>query len=238
MGKGRITMIKDNFQNVEENIRQACLRSGRDVSGVTLISVSKTKPVEMIQEAYEYGKREFGENKAQELKEKYEVLPKDIKWHFIGHLQTNKIKYIIGRTCLIHSVDSLHLAEAIEKECVKRNTHVDILVEVNVAQEASKFGLKLEDTLELVRQISKLEHLHIRGLMTIAPFVEDPEENRSIFRQLKQLSVDIGAKNIDNVDMSVLSMGMTGDYQVAVEEGATHVRVGTGIFGERNYDIK
>ena len=159
-------MIKDNLQNVEENIRQACLRSGRDVSEVTLISVSKTKPVEMIQEAYEYGKREFGENKAQELKEKYEVLPKDIKWHFIGHLQTNKIKYIIGRTCLIHSVDSLHLAEAIEKECVKRNTHVDILVEVNVAQEASKFGLKLEDTLELVRQISKLEHLHIRGLMT------------------------------------------------------------------------
>ena len=231
-------MIKDNLQNVEENIRQACLRSGRDVSEVTLISVSKTKPVEMIQEAYEYGKREFGENKAQELKEKYEVLPKDIKWHFIGHLQTNKIKYIIGRTCLIHSVDSLHLAEAIEKECVKRNTHVDILVEVNVAQEASKFGLKLEDTLELVRQISKLEHLHIRGLMTIAPCVEDPEENRSIFRQLKQLSVDIGAKNIDNVDMSVLSMGMTGDYQVAVEEGATHVRVGTGIFGERNYDIK
>ena len=224
-------MIKDNLQNVEESIRQACLRSGRDVSGVTLISVSKTKPVEMIQEAYEYGKREFGENKAQELKEKYEVLPKDIKWHFIGHLQTNKIKYIIGRTCLIHSVDSLHLAEAID-------THVDILVEVNVAQEASKFGLKLEDTLELVRQISKLEHLHIRGLMTIAPFVEDPEENRSIFRQLKQLSVDIGAKNIDNVDMSVLSMGMTGDYQVAVEEGATHVRVGTGIFGERNYDIK
>ena len=231
-------MINDNLQNVEENIRQACLRSGRDVSGVTLISVSKTKPVEMIQEAYEYGKREFGENKAQELKEKYEVLPKDIKWHFIGHLQTNKIKYIIGRTCLIHSVDSLHLAEAIEKECVKRNTHVDILVEVNVAQEASKFGLKLEDTLELVRQISKLEHLHIRGLMTIAPFVEDPEENRKYFRALKKLAVDINNKNIDNVDMSVLSMGMTGDYQVAVEEGATHVRVGTGIFGERNYDIK
>ena len=231
-------MIKDNLQNVEENIRQACLRSGRDVSGVTLISVSKTKPVEMIQEAYEAGKRDFGENKAQEMKEKHDALADDIKWHFIGHLQTNKIKYIIGRTCLIHSVDSLHLAEAIEKECVKRNTHVDILVEVNVAQEASKFGLKLEDTLELVRQISKLEHLHIRGLMTIAPFVEDPEENRSIFRQLKQLSVDIGAKNIDNVDMSVLSMGMTGDYQVAVEEGATHVRVGTGIFGERNYDIK
>lgn len=231
-------MVKENLKIVEENIRQACLRAGRDASEVTLISVSKTKPVEMIEEAYEYGKREFGENKAQELKEKYEVLPKDIRWHFIGHLQTNKIKYIIDRACLIHSVDSFHLAEAIEKECVKRDTEADILVEVNVAQEESKFGLKLEDTLELVQQISGLEHLHIKGLMTIAPLVEDPEENRGIFRQLKQLSVDIGAKNIDNVDMSVLSMGMTGDYQVAVEEGATHVRVGTGIFGERNYDIK
>ena len=230
--------LKENLKIVEENIRQACPRAGRDLSEVTLISVSKTKPVEMIEEAYEYGKREFGENKAQELKEKYEVLPKDIRWHFIGHLQTNKIKYIIDRACLIHSVDSLHLAEAIEKECVKRDTEADILVEVNVAQEESKFGLKLEDTLALVQQISRLEHLHIKGLMTIAPFVEDPEENRSIFRQLKQLSVDIGAKNIDNVDMSVLSMGMTGDYQVAIEEGATHVRVGTGIFGERNYDIK
>ena len=209
-------MVKDNLKIVEENIRQACLRAGRDLSEVTLISVSKTKPVEMIEEAYEYGKREFGENKAQELKEKYEVLPKDIRWHFIGHLQTNKIKYIIDRACLIHSVDSLHLAEAIEKECVKRDTEADILVEVNVAQEESKFGLKLEDTLALVQQISRLEHLHIKGLMTIAPFVEDPEENRSIFRQLKQLSVDIGAKNIDNVDMSVLSMGMTGDYQVCL----------------------
>lgn len=231
-------MVKENLKEVEEKITAACERAGRDRNEVTLIAVSKTKPMEMIEEAYSAGKRDFGENKAQEMKEKHDALPDDIKWHFIGHLQTNKIKYIIGRTCLIHSVDSLHLAEAIEKECVKRNTHVDILVEVNVAQEASKFGLKLEDTLELVRQISKLEHLHIRGLMTIAPFVEDPEENRSIFRQLKQLSVDIGAKNIDNVDMSVLSMGMTGDYQVAVEEGATHVRVGTGIFGERNYDIK
>ena len=122
-------MVKDNLKIVEENIRQACLRAGRDLSEVTLISVSKTKPVEMIEEAYEYGKREFGENKAQELKEKYEVLPKDIRWHFIGHLQTNKIKYIIDRACLIHSVDSLHLAEAIEKECVKRDTEADILVE-------------------------------------------------------------------------------------------------------------
>ncbi len=228
-------MVRENLEVVEKNIRKACQRAGRSESDVTLICVSKTKPVEMIREAYEAGKREFGENKAQELKEKFEQLPQDIKWHFIGHLQTNKIKYIIGKACLIHSVDSYHLAEAIEKECIKKNAEADILVEVNVAQEASKFGLKLEDTMSLVEQISRLPHLHIRGLMTIAPYVQDPEENRGIFRQLKKLSVDIRAKNIDNVDMSVLSMGMTGDYQVAVEEGATHVRVGTGIFGERNY---
>ncbi|MCI7062127.1 MAG: YggS family pyridoxal phosphate-dependent enzyme [Lachnospiraceae bacterium] len=228
-------MVRENLKIVEENIRKACQRAGRSESDVTLICVSKTKPVEMIREAYEAGKREFGENKAQELKEKFEQLPQDVKWHFIGHLQTNKIKYIIGKACLIHSVDSYHLAEAIEKECVKKDAEADILVEVNVAQEASKFGLKLEDTMSLVEQIAGLPHLHIRGLMTIAPYVQDPEENRGIFRQLKKLSVDIRAKNIDNVDMSVLSMGMTGDYQVAVEEGATHVRVGTGIFGERNY---
>lgn len=228
-------MIRENLAVVENNIRQACLRAGREESEVTLISVSKTKPVEMIEEAIACGKKEFGENKAQELKEKYEVLPKELRWHFIGHLQTNKIKYILGRTCLIHSVDSLHLAQAIEKECVKKGLEADILIEVNVAQEISKFGLKLEDTLKLVEEISKLKHIHIKGLMTIAPFVENSEENRHIFRQLKQLSVDIMAKNIDNVDMSVLSMGMTGDYQVAIEEGATHVRVGTGIFGERNY---
>lgn len=231
-------MVKENLAKVEENVRQACIRAGRAESEVTLIAVSKTKPVEMIEEAIACGKKEFGENKAQELKEKYEILPKDLQWHFIGHLQTNKIKYILGRTCLIHSVDSFHLAEAIEKECVKRQLEVDILIEVNVAQEASKFGLKLEDTLELVENVSKLPHLHIRGLMTIAPYVENPEENRNIFRQLKQLSVDIKTKNIDNVDMSVLSMGMTNDYQVAIEEGATHVRVGTGIFGERNYTKK
>jgi hypothetical protein len=223
---------------VEENIKKACQRANRPVDEVTLISVSKTKPMEMIQEAYDYGKREFGENKAQEMKEKYEALPKDIRWHFIGHLQTNKIKYILGRACLIHSVDSLHLAQAIEKECEKRNVSADILVEVNVAQEESKFGLGIENTLDLVEKIALLPHVHIKGLMTIAPYVTNPEENRDIFRNLKQLSVDIGAKNIDNVDMSVLSMGMTGDYQVAIEEGATHVRVGTGIFGERNYQIQ
>ena len=180
----------------------------------------------------------FGENKAQEMKQKYEALPKDIVWHFIGHLQTNKVKYVVGRASLIHSVDSLHLAEAIEKESAKKNVISDILIEVNVAGEESKFGLNTEETEELVRSISKLPHIRIKGLMTIAPFVDNPEDNRDIFRSLKELSVDIQSKNIDNVLMDILSMGMTGDYEVAIEEGATHVRVGTGIFGERDYSIK
>ena len=183
------------------------------------------------------GKRDFGENKAQEMKEKHDALPDDIKWHFIGHLQTNKVKYVVGRATLIHSVDSLHLAEAIEKESEKKNLVSDILIEVNVACEESKFGLKTDEVEKLVRDVAKLPHLRVKGLMTIAPFVENAEENRNIFRELKALSVDIAAKNIDNISMDILSMGMTGDYEVAVEEGATLVRVGTGIFGERNYSI-
>ena len=163
------------------------------------------------------------------------MLPGDIRWHFIGHLQTNKVKYVVGRACLIHSVDSLRLAEAIEQESAKKDVVSQILLEVNVAGEESKFGLKPEETLALARQIAGLPHVHIQGLMTIAPYVDDPEQNREVFRRLRELSVDIEGKNIDNVSMGVLSMGMTGDYQVAIEEGATYVRVGTGIFGERNY---
>ena len=230
-------MVKENLKEVEEKITAACERAGRDRNEVTLIAVSKTKPMEMIEEADSAGKRDFGENKAQEMKEKHDALPDDIKWHFIGHLQTNKVKYVVGRATLIHSVDSLHLAEAIEKESEKKNLISDILIEVNVACEESKFGLKTDEVEKLVRDIAKLPHLRVKGLMTIAPFVENAEENRNIFRELKALSVDIAAKNIDNISMDILSMGMTGDYEVAVEEGATLVRVGTGIFGERNYSI-
>ncbi|MCI5639392.1 MAG: YggS family pyridoxal phosphate-dependent enzyme [Lachnospiraceae bacterium] len=230
-------MVKENLQKVQKNIEEACKRSDRSVEDVTLIAVSKTKPIEMIEEALAAGKTEFGENKAQEMKEKQEHLPDVIKWHFIGHLQTNKVKYVVGRAALIHSVDSFHLAEAIQKECEKKQVEADILIEVNVAGEDSKFGVKPEDTEALVRKIATLPLVHIRGLMTIAPFVQNSEENRPIFRELRKLSVDISSKNIDNIDMNVLSMGMTGDYEVAVEEGATHVRVGTGIFGERNYQI-
>ena len=228
-------MITENLEQVRRNIVEACKAVNRDPSEVTLISVSKTKPVSMLQEAYDAGSRDFGENKVQEIMDKYPQLPSDIRWHMIGHLQRNKVKYIVDKVALIHSVDSLRLAETIENEAAKHNVTVPILIEVNVAQEESKFGLKTEEVLSLVESVAVLPHINIKGLMTIAPYVEDPEENREIFRELKKLSVDIAAKNINNVNMSVLSMGMTGDYQVAVQEGATMVRVGTGIFGERNY---
>lgn len=230
-------MLKENYAQVLNNIKIACEKAGRPVSEVTLIAVGKTKPASMLAEVYEAGARDFGENKVQELTEKYEQLPKDIRWHMIGHLQRNKVKYLIGKTALIHSVDSFRLAEEISRQAVKEQVTVDILVEVNIAGEESKFGTTGEEATALVEQIAALPGVHIRGLMTIAPFVENPEENRLYFRKMKELSVDIMKKNIDNVDMDVLSMGMTGDYMVAIEEGATMVRVGTGIFGERNYSI-
>lgn len=230
-------MVAENLEQVRKNIELACKEAGRDPKEVTLISVSKTKPVSMLQEAYDAGSRDFGENKVQEIMDKVPQLPSDIRWHMIGHLQRNKVKYIVDKVALIHSVDSLRLAETIEHEAARHNVTVPVLIEVNVAQEESKFGLKTEEVLSLVESVAAFPHIHIEGLMTIAPYVEDPEENRGIFRQLKKLSVDIATKNINNVNMSVLSMGMTGDYQVAVQEGATMVRVGTGIFGERNYAV-
>ena len=228
-------MLKENLANVEKNIEQACKNAGRSRDEVTLIAVSKTKPVEMLQEIYDENIRDFGENKVQELCSKMEQLPSDIRWHMIGHLQRNKVKYIVGKVELIHSVDTYRLAEEINIQAKKQNVIVPILVEVNIAHEESKFGISAEDAILLVEEISKLENIRIKGLMTIAPYVENPEDNRLYFRKIKQLSVDITNKNIDNVFMEILSMGMTGDYQVAVQEGATMVRVGTGIFGERNY---
>ena len=230
-------MLKENLANVEKNIEQACKNAGRSRDEVTLIAVSKTKPVEMLQEIYDENIRDFGENKVQELCSKMEQLPSDIRWHMIGHLQRNKVKYIVGKVELIHSVDTYRLAEEINIQAKKQNVIVPILVEVNIAHEESKFGISAEDAILLVEEISKLENVRIRGLMTIAPFVENPEDNRLYFRKIKQLSVDISHKNIDNINMNVLSMGMTGDYEVAIEEGASFVRVGTGIFGERNYTI-
>ena len=230
-------MLSDNLHEVQENIRKACERSGRNPEDVTLIAVSKTKPVSDIEQIYAAGIREFGENKVQEMNDKQKVLPGDINWHMIGHLQRNKVKYIVDNVAMIHSVDSVRLAEEISKEAVIKNVTVDILVEVKVAKEESKFGLYTEDVRQFVEQISKLPGINIKGLMTSAPFVDNPEDNRQYFKKLKDLSVDINAKNIDNVHMDFLSMGMTNDYVVAVEEGATHVRVGTAIFGHRDYNI-
>lgn len=230
-------MIKGNLDDVYRNIEEACQNAGRRKEDVTLIAVSKTKPISMLMEAYEHGCREFGENKVQELIDKYEVMPKDIKWHMIGHLQRNKVKYVVGKAALIHSVDSLKLAEEISREAVKKQVEVSILIEVNIAGEDTKFGVTAEDAEQLVRDAASLPGIHIKGLMTIAPFTMNPEENRQYFAMLKQLSVDINQKNIDNVSMNVLSMGMTGDYMVAIEEGASYVRVGTGIFGERQYPV-
>lgn len=230
-------MLAENLKAVEERICKACERANRNREEVTLIAVSKTKPVSMLEEVYQEGIRCFGENKVQELTDKYEQLQDDVRWHMIGHLQRNKVKYIIGKTELIHSVDSIRLAETIEQEAAKKDIIADILIEVNVAEEESKFGLKVDEVIPLIEKIAKFPHIRIKGLMTIAPYVENPEENRNVFARLQKLSVDIAEKNIDNVSVGVLSMGMTNDYEIAIEEGATMVRVGTGIFGERDYTI-
>ena len=229
-------MLKDNLHEVQENIRKACDKAGRNIEEVTLIAVSKTKPISMIEELYKDGIRKFGENKVQDLVDRYEALPKDIDWHMIGHLQRNKVKYIVDKVELIHSVDSLRLAEEISKEAVKKQVVAKILLEVNIAGEDTKFGFDVEETEAAVRAFAQLPGVKVEGLMTSAPYVADAEENRIFFRDLKQLCVDINSKNIDNVRMGFLSMGMTNDYMVAIEEGATHVRVGTAIFGDRNYE--
>ncbi|MCM1225797.1 MAG: YggS family pyridoxal phosphate-dependent enzyme [Lachnospiraceae bacterium] len=227
-------MVLKNLETVEKNIAEACRKAGRPRKDVLLIAVSKTKPVSLLREAYDAGIRDFGENRVQEMLEKMPELPSDIRWHMIGHLQRNKVKYIIGKTVLIHSVDSLRLAEEISREAVKKKVIADILVEVNIAKEESKFGTARENALDLIKSIAKMPAISVKGLMTIAPYTEDQEENRQYFRKLKQLSVDIERENVDNVSMDFLSMGMTGDYPTAIEEGATCVRIGTGIFGERD----
>ena len=228
-------MIRDNLEEVRKNISEACERTGRNPSEVTLLAVSKTKPVEMIRECMEAGQRAFGENYVQEIEEKYAVLGKTADWHMIGHLQRNKVKYIIDKVSLIHSVDSLRLAEQIQKEAEKHSINMGVLLEVNVAHEESKWGFTLDETIDAIKAVSTLPNVHVRGLMTSAPITEDAETNREYFRELRQLYDHIAAMKIPNVDMQVLSMGMTGDYVVAVEEGSTMVRVGTGIFGARDY---
>ena len=228
-------MIKENLEVVEENIQRACQRAGRDRESVTLIAVSKTKPVSDIREAMACGIKVFGENKVQEIRDKTAEITEPLDWHMIGHLQVNKVKYLPGVACMIHSVDNLKLAQEIEKQAEKHDLSMDVLIEVNMAHEDTKFGLAPEDAISFVKEIAPLKHLNIRGLMTIAPYTEDPESNRVYFKGLRELKDKINEMGILEKPMDTLSMGMTGDYEVAIEEGATFVRVGTGIFGERNY---
>ena len=230
--------MKQLLFDIEHNMKAACLRSNRQEKEVTLIAVSKTKPVAVLKQAYSLGIRDFGENKVQELVEKREQLPDDIKWHMIGHLQRNKVKYIAPFVHLIHSVDSVALAYEIDKQAQKNNRIIPILIEVNVGEEESKFGVKVEDAEKLIREISVLSHIKIHGLMCVPPITTVNCDNRKYFQVLKQLSVDIKSKNIDNVDMDILSMGMTDDYEIAIEEGATYIRVGTGLFGKRLYKVE
>lgn len=229
--------IEENLKQVEQRIREACARSGRRREDVRLIVVSKTKPVSMIEEVIRLGIRDFGENKPQELRDKYDVLPKDLRWHMIGNLQRNKIKYVVGRAVMIHSIGSEELALAVDRECEKKGMVMPCLVEVNMAHEESKGGIAPEEAPAFVRSISALKHLKIEGLMTVAPYVENPGENREYFRALRNLAVDIGSQNIDNISMRHLSMGMTGDFEIAIEEGATMIRIGSGILGERDYSV-
>ena len=231
--EGERVMIRENIEEVERKVKDSCRKAGRISDDITLMAVSKTMPVPFLREAYEAGIRDFGENRVQELMDKIPQMPDDVRWHMIGHLQRNKVKYIIDKVAMIHSVDSLRLAEEISLEAAKRDLVVDILVEVNIAGEESKYGVTAEEASSLVEKIAKLPALRVQGLMAIAPFTENPEENRPYFQKMKKLCVDIGEKNIDNGNMTVLSMGMSGDYTVAVEEGATCIRVGTGIFGAR-----
>ena len=226
-------MLSQNLREVESNIKSACERVGRARESVTLIAVSKTQPVSAIEEAYALGIRDFGENKVKEMLGKEPQLPADIRWHLIGHLQTNKVKSVLSNTVLIHSLDSLKLLDAVDFEAMKQKITVEGLLEVNVAEEESKFGFLPSELWELLSRLRQYKNLRIRGLMTVAPFTTNAENNREIFQKLKEISIDTKWNTLDNISMDILSMGMTGDYSVAIEEGATMVRVGTGLFGAR-----
>lgn len=231
-------MIKDQLKEIRAHIKEAAWRAERQENDITLVAVSKTYPVTAIEEAVSEGCIDFGENHVQELMSKIDSVKEKVNWHLIGHLQTNKVKYVVGKTSLIHSLDSLKLAEEIEKQSAKRGIVTSVLVEVNVADEATKYGFKPDEVIEVMKILNTMPHIKVKGLMTVAPFVENPEKNRPIFRKLYELSVDIQKQKLDNISTSILSMGMSNDYQIAIEEGATMVRVGTAIFGNRDYSKK
>lgn len=231
-----MNIIKENLQSIKKNIENAAIRSKRDPKDILLLGVTKTIDIERINELINLGVTDIGENKVQELLHKYEKLGNTPNWHLIGHLQTNKVKYIIDKVKLIHSVDNIKLAEEINKRAKQNNIIINILIEVNIAGEESKKGVNPDNTEKLIEQIVKFDSIRVKGLMTVAPYVENPQNNRVYFKQMHNLFIDIRDKNKDNIDMEFLSMGMTNDYEIAIEEGSNIIRIGTGLFGARNYN--
>lgn len=229
--------IKKNLEVIKEKIDRAAQKSGRKGTDITVIAVTKTIDVARINELISYGIQNIGENKAQELRDKYPQIDPSVNWHFIGHLQSNKIKYIIDKVKLIHSVDSEKLAYNINEAAKKHDKVMDILLQVNVAEDENKFGLSYKEVEPLLYKLKDLKNIRVRGLMTIVPYDEEAENNRLYFRRMKHLAVDIDNQNIDNISMEFLSMGMTNDFEIAIEEGSNMVRIGTGIFGARNYNM-
>jgi len=229
--------IRDNIKTISQGIRDICIKEGRDPDSVTIVAVTKTIDADRINYAIENGVQNIGENKVQEIMTKYENIEENVSWHLIGHLQTNKVKYIIDKVALIHSVDSISLAEEISRRAEKAGLVKNILVQVNVAREDTKFGIDYEEIDGFVKQVSKLSGIRVKGLMTIAPYYEEKELARPVFRKLKEKFDMLAKGDIPNVEMKYLSMGMTNDYKLAIEEGSNMVRIGTGIFGARNYNI-
>ena len=227
--------LEKNLNQVWQTIYEHLAKAGRNKDELHLIAVSKTRSADEIRRLYVLGQLDFGENKPQEIRDKQPLLPPELRWHMIGHLQANKLKYVAGKCVLIHSVDSLKLAQELEAYADRHDLSVDILLQLDIARDGQKQGFLETEIHEAVKRITEYHHLSVKGLMTVAPYVSAAEKNRSIFQKIRQISVDIQAKNYDNVAMNVLSMGMSNDYPIAIEEGATHIRVGTAIFGERSY---
>ena len=225
--------IEKNLDEVRKKIKHAAQQSGRNESDIVLVGVTKTISVDKIQNLLQLGVKDFGENKVQELNEKHSLLPSDVSWHFIGHMQTNKVKHVLGKVKLIHSVDSEKLVLEIYKQALNKNITADILLEINIANEETKFGVSPKDAIKLAQFIDNFDNIRLKGIMTVAPYVETPKKNAKHFAHMKDVFIDIVSKISNNRDMQFLSMGMSNDYEVAIHEGANMIRVGTSIFGER-----
>ena len=232
-----MSAIRENLESIKFNIKESANNAKRSSEDITLIAVTKTVDVDKILEAIEYGVTDVGENKPQELARKYDIIGDKVKWHLIGSLQTNKVKYIIDKVHMIHSLDRESLCEEIQKRAEKIDRVIDCLVQVNISKEETKHGLYKDDVVEFIKMVSeKYKNIRIRGLMTMAPFVDDEEVIESVFKGLKDLSLEVESLGLENVYMNTLSMGMSHDYHIAIKNGATIVRVGTAIFGPRNYN--